>query len=290
VEWLVIDDGSTDGTAEVARMLGVDSVVRFPQNRGLAKAFIAGLDEAVARGADFVVNTDADNQYRAADIARLLDPLLSGEAQIAVGARPIETMIHFSRAKRLLQRLGSRIVRRLSGTAVADAPSGFRAMTREAAMRLHVFSEYTYTLETLIQAGYRGMATVSVPVGVNAPTRPSRLMGSSGGYIRRQVLTLLRIVMTYRPFQFFSVPGVLALAAGVLIGVRFLYFYATGNGSGHVQSLILGALLMGMGFLLIVIGLIADLISVNRKLLEDLDWRLKRMEVRGSEFSPPRRD
>ncbi len=278
IEWVVVDDGSSDGTADVALQNGADEVVRLPRNQGLARAFLAGVEASLGRGADVIVNTDADNQYDAADIPRLLQPIVAGEAQIVVGERPIADIEHFSLAKKLLQRLGSTAVRRLSGTNVADAPSGFRAMTREAALRLHVFNEYTYTLETLIQAGYRGISVESVPVRTNAPTRESRLMGSTWGYIRRQVVTLVRIFMTYRPFKFFSVPGAFSLLAGFLVGCRFLYFYATGDGGGHVQSLILGALLMGVGFLLVIIGLVADLISVNRKLLEDLDWRLKRME------------
>lgn len=290
VEWIVVDDGSTDGTAEVAKRHGVDQVVRLPRNQGLARAFLAGVEAALSRGADVIVNTDADNQYDAADIPRLLEPIQSGEAQLVVGERPIAEAEHFSPFKKFLQRLGSAAVRRLSGTDVIDAPSGFRAMTREAAMRLHVFNEYTYTLETLIQAGYRGMSVGSVPVRTNPPTRESRLIGSTWGYVRRQVVTLVRIFMTYRPFQFFSVPGALSLAAGFLVGCRFLYFYATGDGSGHVQSLILGALLLGVGFLLVLIGLVADLISVNRKLLEDLDWRVQQMEHRRSSAeAAPRR-
>lgn len=285
VEWLVVDDGSTDGTSTVARDLGVDAVVRLPRNRGLARAFVAGLEAAVARGADVILNTDADNQYQAVDLPRLLEPILAGEAQIVVGERPISDMDHFSPLKKFLQRFGSGIVRRISGTSVRDATSGFRAMTREAAMRLHVFSEYTYTLETLIQAGYHGMKVESVPVGANPPTRQSRLMGSVWSYIRRQVITLVRIFMTYRPFYFFCVPGAVSLGLGLLVGLRFVYFFAIGDGGGHVQSLILCALLLSVGFLLVITGLVTDLISANRKLLEDLDWRLKRMELSARQAS-----
>lgn len=278
VEWLVIDDGSVDDTAAVARRCGVDHIVRLPRHQGLARAFVAGLEACVARGADVIVNTDADNQYRAADIPRLVDPILEGRADIVIGARPISSIDEFSRIKKLLQRIGSGVVRSLSRTDVPDAPSGFRAITREAAMQLHVFNDYTYTLETVIQAGHKGMAVLSVPIGTNPQLRSSRLIGSLSSYLRRQVLTIVRIFMTYRPFYFFSVPGLVSFLAGFLLSLRFLYFYLAGNGAGHIQSLILSALLMGMGFSLMIVGLIADLISVNRKLLEDIDWRLKRVE------------
>ena len=278
VLWLVIDDGSVDETAEVAIRGGVDHVVRLPRHQGLAKAFLAGLEASLALGADVIVNTDADNQYNADDIPALVAPILEGRAQIVVGERPIPDLEHFSPLKKVLQRLGSTVVRRISRTGVRDAPSGFRAITRDAAMRLHVFNEYTYTLETLIQAGRHGMSVASVPVRVNGPTRPSRLMTGMLAYVRRQALTLIRIFMTYQPFYFFSVPGLLSFLVGFSISLRFLFFYFQGDGSGHLQSLILSALLMGFGFLLIVVGLVADLISVNRQLLEDLDWRLKRME------------
>ena len=278
VEWLVIDDGSRDGTAEAARRAGADHVIRSPRNRGLAWAFTSGLREAVRLGADIIVNTDADNQYRAESIPRLIEPILRGEADIVVGARPIAVMEHFSFSKKLLQRLGSWVVRRVSGTDVLDAPSGFRAISRRAALEIKVFNEYSHTLETIIQAGLKGIAITSVPVAVNPPTRPSRLMRTTAGYVLRQLLTILRIFMTYRPFSFFSVPGLLSTLAGFMIGVRFLWFYFRGGGAGHIQSLILAALLLGGGLLLIVVGLVADLISVNRKLLERMDARLSLLE------------
>jgi glycosyltransferase involved in cell wall biosynthesis len=278
VEWLVIDDGSTDGTSTIARAHGADHVVRLPRHQGLAVAFVAGLEASVREGADIIVNTDADNQYCAEDIPKLIEPILMGEAEIVVGTRPIGSTPHFSFLKKGLQRLGSWTVRKVSKTDIRDAPSGFRAMSRDAAMQLHVFNEYSYTLETIIQAGLKGMAIISVPVRTNDPLRPSRLVSSLPAYLRRQVLTMLRIFMTYKPFFFFAAPGTVALLAGLLIGLRFLFFYLGGDGAGHVQSVILSALLMGSGFFLVVVGLLADLASVNRKLLEGLDWRLKRIE------------
>lgn len=282
VEWLVVDDGSTDATVEVARAYGVDHIVRLPRHQGLAAAFTRGLEAAVAAGADIIVNTDADNQYHVGDIPALIAPILRNDAEIVVGARPIQEIEHFSPIRKWLQRLGSWGVRVVSDTDIPDAPSGFRAMGRDAAMRLQVFNEYSYTLETIIQAGRKGMAITSVPVRTNPQLRPSRLFGSVLGYLRRQLLTIVRIFMTYRPFVFFAVPGLVAFLAGFAISVRFLYFYVTGTGAGHVQSLILSALLLGLGFFLIVVGLLADLISVNRKLLEGLDWRVKKMEHGGA--------
>ena len=278
VEWLVIDDGSKDGTSTIARAHGADHVVRLPRHQGLARAFVAGLEASVREGADIIVNTDADNQYCAEDIPRLIEPILMGEAEIVVGARPIGSTRHFSPLKKRLQRVGSWAVRKVSKTDIPDAPSGFRAISRDAAMQLHVFNEYSYTLETIIQAGRKGMAIVSVPVRTNDPLRPSRLVTSLPAYLRRQVLTILRIFMTYKPFFFFAAPGIVAFLAGLLIGLRFLFFYLGGEGAGHVQSVVLSALLMGSGFFLVVVGLLADLTSVNRKLLEGLDWRLKRIE------------
>jgi glycosyltransferase involved in cell wall biosynthesis len=278
VEWLIIDDGSEDGTARVAKESGADHVVRLPRHQGLARAFIAGVDASLRLGADIIVNTDADNQYCAEDIPELVAPVLAGEAEIVVGARPISDIKHFSLAKKLLQRLGSWATRVVSQTNIEDAPSGFRAMSRVAAMKLHVFNEYTYTIETIIQAGQKGMAIKSVPIRTNTQVRPSRLVGSLGGYMGRQLLTMVRIFMTYKPFRFFTILGGAAFVAGFLIGLRFLYLYFTGGGSGHIQSLILAALLMGIGVFLGVVGLVADLISVNRKLLEDLDWRLRTLE------------
>ncbi len=282
IEWLVIDDGSADHTAEVARACGVDHLVSFPQHLGLARAFMAGLDAAVHAGADIIVNTDADHQYRGEDIPKLIAPILAGKAQMVVGSRPIETM-GFSPLKRLLQRMGSRVTRFVSRTDVADAPSGFRALSREAALRLHVFGEYTYTVETIIQAGRNGLAVTSVSVGANRVSRKSRLVRGTGSYLARQILTMLRVFMTYKPLRFFGIPGAILFGCGFLIGARFAYHYSQGQGSGHVQSLILAALLMGMGFFLVVVGFLADLLAVNRSLLEALDWRLKKLEENSNE-------
>ena len=288
VEWLIIDDGSRDRTAEVARANGVDHIVQFKSNQGLARAFLAGLDACLRAGADIIVNTDADNQYRADDISSLVQPVLAGTAEIVVGARPITEIEEFSLSKKILQRFGSWVVRSASSAQVPDAPSGFRAMSREAAMRLNVFSDYTYTLETIIQAGRKGIAIQSVPIQTNPSTRPSRLISSIPAYIRRSAETIVRISMTYRPFRFFAVPGILLLGAGGLIGLRFLIFYFNGAGGGHIQSLLLGTLLLGIGFFLLVSGLIADLLSVNRKLGEDIQYRIRRIEGQLEESS--RRD
>jgi glycosyltransferase involved in cell wall biosynthesis len=278
VEWLVVDDGSSDRTIEVALEHGVDHVVRLPRNLGLARAFMAGLDASLHAGADIIVNTDADNQYCADDIPKLIEPIMSGKAEIVIGARPIGDIEHFSITKKILQKIGSAVVRMASNTDIPDAPSGFRAISRDAAMRINVFSEYTYTLETIIQAGQKGMSITSVPVRTNKDLRPSRLIKSIPGYIQRSVLTILRIFMTYKPFKFFAITGLVSFLFGFMIGLRFLCYYISSGGGGHVQSLILAALLMGNGFFLVVIGFVADLLSVNRKLLEDILSRIKRLE------------
>jgi glycosyltransferase involved in cell wall biosynthesis len=270
VEVLIINDGSTDRTVEVARSLGIEHVVGFPRNQGLAKAFMLGIRSCLERGADIIVNTDADNQYNAEDIPQLIRPILEGRAEIVVGARPIETIEHFSLVKKLLQRVGSAVVKRLSGTSVADAPSGFRAFSRDAAARLNVFSEYTYTLETIIQAGQKNMSIVSVPIRVNPDLRPSRLVRSIASYVRRSMITMLRIVIIYRSFPFFLTVGSLLFLCGAALGGRFVYYYLSGDRDGHVQSLILAAVLMIFGFQTGMLAFIADLLSVNRRLLEEL--------------------
>ena len=277
---LVIDDGSTDRTVEIARAHGAE-VLRLPVKRGLARAFLAGLERAVSLGADIVVNTDGDNQYRGEDIPRIVEPIVRGQADLVIGTRPVASIQSFSPTKKLLQRLGSAATRLASGTTIEDAPSGFRAMTRDAAMRLHVFNRYTYTVETIIQAGQKGMSVTSVPVGVNPVTRPSRLMRGPASYIARQLNVMVRVFMTYRPFRFFAIPGIVIGGLGAMLLVRFLYFYATGDGRGHVQSVVIGSMLAGVGFALVIVGLVADLISVNRQLLEELDWRLRRLEHDG---------
>ncbi|MDJ0836591.1 MAG: glycosyltransferase family 2 protein [Acidobacteriota bacterium] len=278
VEWLIIDDGSRDNTVAVALEHGVDHVVRLPRNQGLARGFMAGLDACLAKGADIIVNTDADNQYQAADIPKLIQPILDHKAEMVVGARPIADTAHFSATKKFLQKLGSWVVRVASRTDVPDAPSGFRAFSRNAARRLNVFNSYTYTLETIIQAGQNDMAVTSVPIRTNRDLRPSRLVRSIPSYIKRSVVTIIRVFITYKSFKFFFFPGFIAFGIGFLIGLRFLYFYFSGQGGGHVQSLILAALLLGMGAFLMVVGLLADLISVNRRLAEENRWRLRGLE------------
>lgn len=280
VEWLVIDDGSVDETAAIARAEGVDHLVRLPVNRGLARAFMAGVEGCLKAGADVIVNTDADNQYCAADIPALVAPVVRGEADMVIGERPIAQIGHFSFGKKVLQRVGSGVVRLASNTQVPDAPSGFRAFSRSAAVQLNVFNEYTYTLETIIQAGQKGLSVVSVPIRVNADLRPSRLVRSIPSYIRRSTFTILRIFMTYRPLRFFFTFGLTALIPGILIGARFLYLFSEGRGQGHVQSLILAAILIVVAALFFMLGLLADLISVNRRLLEDLRTRLTNLEHR----------
>jgi Glycosyltransferases involved in cell wall biogenesis len=278
VEWLVVDDGSTDGTAHVARRLGVDHVVRHPVNRGLAAAFMSGLAAALEADADVIVNTDADNQYQAMDIPLLTAPILADEADMVIGARPIETIEHFSWLKKRLQRLGSWAVRVASRTSVSDAPSGFRAISRETAMRLNVFNAYTYTLETIIQAGLSNLRVVSVCIGTNPDLRPSRLVRSVADYIRRSLVTILRVALIYRPLKWFVSLGCVLLFFGLLAGLRFLYFFLFAAGGGHVQSVILSALCILLGALMLMIGVIADLIATNRKLLEKLDWRVQRLQ------------
>jgi glycosyltransferase involved in cell wall biosynthesis len=270
VEWLVINDGSRDRTGDVAREMGVDHIVTLPKRQGLAKVFMAGIARALDEGADVIVNTDADNQYCADDIANLVAPILDGNADFVVGERPISTINHFSFAKKMLQKIGSWVVRTVSHTKIPDAPSGFRAMSRSCAQQLNVFSEYTYTLETIIQAGQKGMAITSVPVRVNGELRTSRLVRSIPGYIMRSAITILRIFVVYQPFRFFMTIGFVMLLLGLALGFRFLYFYFTAGGAGHVQSLILASILLGMGFQTCLIAFIADLLSVNRKLLEKL--------------------
>ncbi len=269
VEWLVIDDGSTDNTVEIANEHGVHHIVRHVQNQGLARAFMSGLDTCLSLGADVIVNTDADNQYNAGDIEQLVEPILQQRAEIVIGARPISDTEHFSIVKKLLQRLGSWAVRIVSGTDIEDAPSGFRAFSRSAAKKLMVFSEYTYTLETIIQAGQKNIPICSVRVSTNKDLRASRLVRSLPSYVARSFMTIVRIFVVYRPFRFFMTVGSIIFLIGTLIGVRFLWFYLAGQGSGHVQSLILASVLLGMGFQTILIAFVADLLAANRRLLEE---------------------
>ena len=278
VEWLVVDDGSSDDTAAVARAHGVDHVVSYGDNRGLAFAFAAGLEACCRRGADVIANVDADNQYRADALPALCAPVREGRADIVVGCRPIKQIAHFSAVKKLLQRLGSAVVRLISGADVADATSGFRAYSRRAALTLNVHSRYTYTLETLVQARQARLVVATVAVGVNPPTRPSRLMRSTGEYLRRSMLTMLRAFVIYRPLRFFMVPAVVLGLAGVALGLRFVLRFISDGGAGNVQSLILAAILVLLAGLAVAIGLIADLLSVNRRLLEDLQASQRRRD------------
>jgi len=279
VEWLIIDDGSVDRTAEVARELGVDHVVTMKRNSGLAKVFMAGLDACLRLDADIIVNTDADNQYCAADIPKLVEPILAGRADYVIGARPIADIPHFSPIKKALQKLGSWAVRVASNTEVPDAPSGFRAMSRACALRLNVLSEYTYTIETIIQAGRANMAIENVDIRVNGDLRPSRLVKSITSYVQRSLVTIARIFMTYKPMRFFMFPGAVISGIGVLIGARFLVYLSLGHGQGHLQSLVLTAILILVGAQMAMFGLLAELIGNNRKVLEDIQWRTRTMEL-----------
>jgi len=270
IEVLIIDDGSRDRTVEVARAEGVHHVVGFRKNQGLAKAFMLGIQAGLQRGADIIVNTDADNQYVGADIEKLVLPILERRADIVIGARPITSIEHFSFVKKLLQRLGSAVVKLVSGTTVEDAPSGFRAFSREAALHLNVFNRYTYTLETIIQSGQKNFNVVSVPIRVNGELRPSRLVRSIPAYVRKSMTTIVRMFVVYRPFRFFMAVGSVLFLAGFAIGARFLYHYVVHGGAGKIQSLILASVLLMMGFHTILLAFIADLLSVNRRLLEEL--------------------
>lgn len=278
IEYLIINDGSTDNTVDVAREWGVHHIVNFRCNKGLAKGFMAGLDACLRNGADIIVNTDADNQYCGADIETLIRPILEGKADIVIGERPIDDTEHFSPLKKKLQHLGSWVVRKASRTDIPDAPSGFRAYTRDAAMRINVVNDYTYTLETIVQAGRNRMAITSVPIRTNPELRSSRLIHSMWGYIKKSILTIIRTLMWYRPLYCFSLVACLPTAVGLLISIRFLYYLCIGQGSGHVQSLILACTLLIIGFVTFVIGMVADVIAANRKILEDVQYRIRKIE------------
>lgn len=278
VEVLVIDDGCTDATVAVARAAGADHVISFPENRGLAAAWSAGIDEALRRGADIIVNTDADNQYAGGSIADLVQPIVAGAADMVIGARPIEGIDDFSPLKKRLQRLGSWVVRRFSGTRVSDATSGFRAYTRDAALSLCVLSSFTYTHETLIQAGQVGLTVVEVPIRTNRQTRTSRLARSTWDYVRRSIGTILRIYVLYQPMALFNLVAVALAAVAVALGARYLYFVGIGEGTGHVQSVIVAALLLTLAGLSFALGVIGDLLAANRKLLQEIRRRVRTLQ------------
>jgi glycosyltransferase involved in cell wall biosynthesis len=279
IEVLIIDDGSTDATCLVAQACGVDHLVRFPQHRGLAKGFAAGLDACLRLGADVIVHTDADGQYPGEDIPRLVAPILRGEADIVIGDRGVDAVEHFSPSKRLLQRLGSRVVSALAGIEVGDVTSGFRAYSREAALRLNITSDFTYTLDSLIQSGNKPITVVTVPTRSNAPTRPSRLFTGVSQYLRRQVPSILRLYMVYQPLRTLAVVSGLFIVPGVLIGIRFLFVFYTQGSAGHIQSLILATILLIVGVQALILGLVADLMATNRRLLEDTLYRVRRLEL-----------
>lgn len=289
IEYLVIDDGSTDATVAVARKIGIQHIVQLTAHSGLAAGFAAGLEAALLQGADIIVNTDADNQYQAEDIQRLLEPILAGRADLVVGDRGVASLASFSPVKRQLQRLGSWVIGRASGVTTPDATSGFRALSREAALRTLVLSDYSYTLETLIQAGASHIAVEYVPVRTNPQTRPSRLMRSIPHYLAHSGATIIRAYTMYRPLRVFSTLSLVLLLVGLLLSLRFVYFFLLGQGDGHIQSLILAAVLLIVGFQTFLIGLVADLIGFNRKILEDLIYRIRRIELdRNFQDRPPR--
>jgi len=275
VEYLVVDDGSTDKTAEAARGLGVNHIVSYPNNRGLAHAFSTGIDACLRLGADIICNTDADNQYCGADIEKLIAPILSGQAEIVIGERPISEIEHFSSQKKRFQKIGSTVVRIASGTDIPDAPSGFRAYTRDAAMRINVFNEYTYTLETIIQAGMNKTPIASVPVRTNPQIRESRLFKSMWSYIFRSANVIIRSIMMYRPLKFFVTIGAIIGAVGLAFVIRFIVIAIIDSPDGHIQSLVLSAMMIMVGFQFIVSGLQADILSANRKILEDIQHKIR---------------
>lgn len=281
IEYLIINDGSNDDTVRVATEWGVHHVVNFTSNRGLAKGFMAGLDGCLRHGADIIVNTDADNQYCADDIEKLVRPILDGRTDIVIGARPIDDTEHFSWIKKKLQHFGSWVVRKASDTDIPDAPSGFRAFSKEAATRINVVNDYTYTLETIVQAGRERIPMMWVPVRTNPELRPSRLFSSMIGYVKKSILTILRAYMMYKPLTFFTTIALFPFIIGIGISIRFLILFASGDGTGHIQSLILACTLLIMGFLTFMIGLVADLIAANRKILQDTQYHTRRMEYEG---------
>jgi len=280
VEIMIIDDGSTDRTVDVAREIGVDHIIMNKHNLGLAKTFRHGLDACLRAGADVIVNTDGDNQYNAADIPLLIAPVIAGEADMVIGDRQTDKIAHFSKAKKFLQWFGSGVVRKLAGIWVPDAVSGFRAFSREAALRLNIVSTYSYTIETVIQAGKKQLAVKSIPIRTNTKTRESRLFKSIPDFIMRQVTTIIRMYAMYQPLRFFFLIGLVLTVLGALPIFRFVFYYLIGEGGGHIQSLVLGGVLLMMGFISFLAGLVADLISFNRQLQEMTLERVRKLELR----------
>lgn len=283
IKVLIVNDGSTDRTIEVAKEHGISDFVNFTHNKGLAKAFSAGLNKALEMGADIIVNTDADNQYNASDIEKLVRPIIDGNADIVIGSRPVNKISHFSIIKKMLQNLGSFVMRCVSSTSVKDAPSGFRAFSRNAAIQMNVFDNYTYTLETIIQAKAKGLVIENVEIDVNPELRKSRLFSNMYIYIRRSIFTMLRMFIVYRPFRFFITVGILFLLAGLIPGVRFVWYFLTGDGQGHIQSLILAAILLLSGVQVSLIAVLSELIAINRKLLEDIQSRVKSADLQNKQ-------
>lgn len=278
IEYLIINDGSKDDTVRVAKEWGVNYVVNFKQNKGLAKGFMAGIDECLRQGADIIVNTDADDQYVGADIEKLVRPILEGMADIVIGARPIDETEHFSPLKKMLQHLGSWVVRKASHTDIPDAPSGFRAYSREAALHLNIVNEYTYTLEQIVQAGRTKIPIMAVPISTNEELRPSRLFSSMLGYVKKSMLTIIRAYIMYKPMRFFAGLGLIPFLLGVGLGIRYLLILFEGRGHGNIQSLILCSLLITIGVLIWVVGLLADVMASNRKIMEDVQYHVRKLE------------
>lgn len=278
IEYLIINDGSKDNTVEVAKKWGVQHVVNFKQNKGLAKGFMAGINECLRQGADIIVNTDADDQYCGEDIEKLVRPILDGKADIVIGERPIDQTEHFSPLKKKLQHFGSWVVRKASNTNIPDAPSGFRAYSREAALQLNVVNEYTYTLEQIVQAGRRKIAITSVPIRTNGELRPSRLFSSMFGYIKKSMLTIIRAYIMYKPLMFFVTVGSIPFLLGVILGIRYLVLLAAGAGAGNIQSLILCSLLIMIGVMTWVLGMLADTVAANRKIIEDIQYHVRKVD------------
>lgn len=278
IEYLIINDGSKDNTVEVAKRWGVHYIVNFKKNRGLAKGFMAGLDSCLRNGADIIVNTDADNQYNGQDIEKLVRPIIDGKADIVIGDRPIDSTEHFSPLKKKLQHFGSWVVRVASNTDIPDAPSGFRAMSREAALRINVTNEYTYTLETIVQAGREKIPMTHVAINTNDELRPSRLFSSMFGYIRKSMVTIVRAYIMYKPLKFFLLVGMIPFTGGLILSIRYLIMFVTMNASGHIQSLILACILLLMGYITFMVGFMADIQAKNRMLLEDIQYHVRKID------------